>query len=493
MRLHPMERTAEAARQRRLGLAALVGAPVLMAALVALLHGPAAPLGDDWIFFSHFDHASLGEAMLTNSAKWDGERFRPFCYAHIWLERHLLGGSFAVNRWIGVVYLGLCGSMLALLLTVLRAPLAKAVLAGLLLVAHPAQAEVHGWATARIDTMATCFGLMALWLHCRERRTLSGLAFLAAFLSKESAYPLAVLPALHDYLHGRSWRRALRAVVPVGLALALTVASKLIFVGALVPSWATVDIPLGARLDGWLTYLQPLLLMPEAKGAPSGPLDLLAGAFTGLLVLGVLVSAVRVLVVHPTTKASEQPLRQRLLPPLWLAAGFGLALLVTGGVPVRADFSGGRLWLLPCAFLVGLIVYLSHAVPTWMALLPSTLLLLGNLAPYREANRMMQSVVDRVTAEVRDPKRAVRVSGLPAWHGPVPLFALMTNYFAESLGPGFDRALLWRDDQEADAAEMARWDAKWLLLMGRQQRQMVFLRWQDGELQEVRSPAPSGR
>lgn len=472
-------------------LACLYGLPVLLAVVLGALQEPVAPLGDDWIFFSHFDHIDLlpasgsGEsAILTNATEPDGLRFRPLAYGHMWLERRAFPGSFAVNSWIGILYVGLAGSALVYLLRALELSRPVALLGGLLFVVHPAQAEVYGWASARIDTMAACFGLTAVGLVVRRRLVPATALFAAAFLSKESAYPLVLLPPLLTLLERHGPRAALLSALPGLVALAGCMALKVLLVGdVFAASWSAGirEVPLGARLGGYLSYALPLLLQPASSHAPGWCAWALGVPFTAALLLALLLPIRGVLLSSSPHRSRRARRPHPLRPTLGLLAGMLLSLAVTFGVPVGSDLAGGRLWFLPSAFLCGTLVVLGARWPLWIALLPACLLLYGNLAPYRSANHRMRALLDRLDVEVAQPGQAVRVTELEHLHGPVPLFAFLPHYFHETVpGPPerVARVLLTTDKQRADDPKgLAALDRAWRAEMKKRQLAVLELRW----------------
>jgi hypothetical protein len=331
--------------------------------------------------------------------------------------------------------------------------------------------------------MATCFGLMALWLAVLERPLLAGLAFLAAFHCKESAYPLVLLPPILTLLGARNLRKALLAGLPGAIALVASLYLKHDLLGIVVPPWTTIEIPLLTRVQGWSTYAGPLLLWPMSSAADNDTGAFLGAAFTGVLIFGPLLPFTRHL-VRGSRLAEIQSKASAKLPTLvFFGVGFLATLALTGGVPVRPDFGGGRLWLLPAAMAIGGLAYAARPIPLWIALVPGLLLLQLNLLPYREASRRMATVVDRVTAELEDPEAAVRVTNLEKQHGPVPLFFLMTENFNIAVGgPECDRVLLTRDDQERDREAVAALDATWRQRMRDKKLLIVELLYRNGTL-----------
>ncbi|MFQ5503631.1 MAG: hypothetical protein ACE5F1_02410 [Planctomycetota bacterium] len=467
-------------------LALLFLLPFTLVALVALLQGRILPLGDDWKLFIDFDRIGFVEAIRSNSQVEHGTRFRPFCYGHVWIERSLLGLPFWVCKWIGHLYLGLSGSMLVLLLLSLGLPFGRALLAGLLLAAHPAATEVHGWATARVDTMAACYGLLALWLGAtRNGGVLTFLAFLAAFLSKESAYPLLLLPPLLAWAGPARGSRMLAAWAPALLAFAVTAALKLLLVGRFLAEWWSVAVPLGLRIQGYLSHARALVLWPGSSAAPGVLSSVLALVYAAALLGGMLVAP---FLPRVRGRVQESP---GGFPLLALLAAFVLSLAVTGGIAMRSDLGGSRVWFLPSAFLLGIFAGTSWRPALCLALPAGLLLLHLNLSPYREATRRMGVVLDRLELEVPARERAVRISGLEELHGPVPLFFHMDSFYL--LRPVFastelyDRPLLTRRPIRPEhPARIAALDSKWRAWMRSHGRKVLDLSW-DSERGELRA------
>jgi len=415
---------AEAPNERGRFLALVFGLPLLAVALFALLQGPSVPLGDDWKLFVDFDRISFAEAIRTNSQPEHGLRFRPFCYAHVWVERSVLGLPFWACKWIGHAYLALAGSALTLLLVRLGIARVAALAAGVLFVTHPTAVEVHGWATARIDTMASAFGLLGLWLALVPRlpQLLLGLVcLLLAFLCKESAYPLFLMPAVLGFASGLRGRDLVRVSLTGVIALGLVIVIKIAIVGAFFADWWSVQVPLLIRARGYLTYLLPLGLWPVTRdwtGPDPGIIaDVLAAAYP-VVIAGLL--------VHGLTNRRKAPDRLRTLA---LLAGFFVTIAVLGGVPARGDLSGNRLWFLPSAFLLAMLASIVQRRTLFVLLVPGCVLLQLNLAPYREAERRMDVVLTRLDAELPKYDNAVRITDLQRLYGPVPLFFHMVNFY----------------------------------------------------------------
>lgn len=503
---------AAADRRRSRSELLLLFAPLLAClafALVHLLVQRPARLGDDWIYFHGFQHwpltgADEPSALLQNGSAADGLRFRPFCYAWLWVEQRVFG-SFDVSAWIGAAWIGTGALALNGWLRALGVRATRAALAGALFGLHPAHSEIWGWASARIDTMAAALGIAALWALARERRVLAACAFLAAFASKESAYPLAVLAPLVPLLRGAGVRRAaVDAGVAFG-ALAALFAAKYAALGAVfADSWgkALSVIPLTTMLAGWLSHLEPLLFDPLSTAADGAALRMRSASW-----LGVLIVAALLIPVLFVTSVRRQRLaflaRARRLAPLAAicALGYFGTIAVSFGVAALPDLDGGRLYFLPSAFVVTLLALALPRSAVLVCLLLGTTLLHANLTPYRSASAAMLAVEARIDAELADADTALRIRELPMKRGPVPLFVLMAEHRplgipvpdASKAGqaPSWPRLFLtWVDPaatKRASAEKKAResvLDGLWAEEMARRKHAVKRLRWSEGGLKD---------
>ncbi len=442
--------------------------PFLLVLVLSVFQGSFHPIGDDWELFVDFDRLSFSEAVLAKSSVEDGLRFRPVAYGMVWLERHVFGMGFAAEAWLGLVLLGACGAALYSMLRRMEFDRWKSLGAASFYVLHPSLAEVHAWASCRVDLMATGLGLFALSLMLARRAWLGGLLFLLAFLSKESSWPLSIGCVALGFLMGRKGRSLLPFALAPFAALALTLLLKLLLVGKIQADWWFVDIPLSARIAGYFSYLRPLLWHPwtEASGTL---LPTLALAIAGSIFF---VMARPLRRFFPPRDAGDAGSRGKstsaaaphfLRPLLALFLLFALCLAVTGGVPVRNDYAGARLWFLPAAFFVASLALLLPARVLLALCLPAVMLLQLQLGPYRVASAAMGRVLTQLDEAIETHGPAVRVRGLPEYLGPVPLFALMPHpYMARYPGKApEDRPLLSLDCGDREKEDRLFLDARW--------------------------------
>lgn len=491
-------------------VALVVAMPLLLClAFAAIQYASATParLGDDWIYFHEFDFLPLwssdGPCALTkNGSIEDGLRFRPFCYTWIWCERQLFAAY--VPSWLsGVAWIGASAVFLGLWLVSLGVERARAALAAVIFALHPAQVEVWGWASARIDTMACALGFAGLWALARHARVLAFFALLFAYGSKESAYPLLLVAPLVPLLRGQGWRRSLvDGGVAAGALLALFTLKAAVLGRVFAESWgqALQDIPIGMRLSGWISFLDPLLLDPVSSVAQSKVLFVSVLVF-GAVWLGSLVLSLALPPVLFAIRSRRGRLRmaarwRRVLPlaVLFLLA-FALTVTVSFGVPARPDLGGGRLWFFPSAFLIAALTLFASRLPLVLLLGLSAVLLHANLAPYRHASASMLKVERRLATEIADPRRAVRVADLPAVDGPVPLFILMAELWAIGLDGSRPTAappqpsdyprvfLSWKRDDAEDQRAMDALDEVWSKAMQARGYSVTRLHWKNGALE----------
>ncbi|HHI79693.1 MAG TPA: hypothetical protein ENK02_06905 [Planctomycetes bacterium] len=443
---------------------------LLLPFFVSWFAGPQVPVGDDWKLFENLDQLSFHEAILVNTRENEGLRFRPLVNGMVWIERQILGLGFRGNTRLGLLWIGISGAALFLLLLRIGLSRRRAWLGSVLFLAHPAAAEMYGWASTRLYSMGSAFSLLALLLGLggkAHHALLAGLFFLLAFLSAEATYPLLLgAPLFFWILSRRKPVALLSAPFSLGSALGL----KKLLLGRVFASWWTARIPLWIRLKGWLLLALPLLLWPVGTFAAEPLLaKILAVLYAGGMLLALLLPFLR-----------GRFAREENLPRV-LAFGvlFLLTLSVTGGVPPRADLGGGRVWFLPSAFFCAAVaVYGNRSLLTLSAPIGLGLLLL-NLAPWAQARTKMQRVLSRLEREVPRHERALEVTNLEPQHGPVPLFVLMCEFYSLSFeGPRYDRPLLMRKpgnlDEEAFQASI---EKQWLQYMSAQGRKILRLRW----------------
>jgi hypothetical protein len=371
---------------------------------------------------------------------------------------------------MGLLWMGFSGIALFLLLLRIGLYHRRAWLGAILFLAHPSAAEMYGWASTRIDSMGATFGLLALWVGLKKTRYCTLVAtflLLLAFLSKESTYPLLLGTPLFFWV---LFRRTPFHILGGPLAFGLTVGLKKILVGKVFPSWWSLSLPLGIRIKGWFLLAFPLILWPRGSFSAEPVLaKILAGIYATALILS--------LILPPFQKKSETEKKVR---PLF---AFGLLLIltlsITGGVPPRSDLGGGRVWFLPSAFFCSILaLYGNRSLLSFSAPIGLGLLLL-NLAPWSQARKKMEHVLNRLAIEVPQHERALEITNLEYQHGPVPLFYLMTEFYTISFhGPRFDRPLLMRKPQNLDEeAFQVKIEKRWLKYMAAQGRDILRLRW----------------
>ena len=150
--------------------------------------------------------------------------------------------------------------------------------AGLLFAVHPVHVETAAWIVGRSDSLAALFGLLALTLHLRFRRSgsraalgVAAVALLGALLSKEAAAGLVLLLPGADWILGlpaapavpapqrppRGRSRSEPAPAPVGFAAGVANWLR----AAALPAWLVY----AAAVAAWL-----VLRVVGMKGVPAG-------------------------------------------------------------------------------------------------------------------------------------------------------------------------------------------------------------------------------
>jgi hypothetical protein len=402
-------------------------------------------------------------------------------------------GSNAVSStskrrgFLHIAWIGLAGSGLTALLTRMRMRAELAAVAGMLWVLHPAQVEVYGWASTRIDAMAAAFGLFGLAALLGRKRILAGILLLLAFASKESSWPLVLAAPVLLIARGHRGRDLLLGSLPGIAGIGLILLLKWILLGGILPPGVEMEIPLSARLQGLLSYFEPLLLRPVGSEAVSSPWRTLLGLLFAIPLLGLatlgLLRALLGWKTHP--RAS----RRGLALVLALVLCFGLCLAISGGVPVRDDLAGGRVWFLPSAFLVAALMALPTPRGEHGIALLGAMLLIVNLGPYSDASERMRGFLRQMDQAMAEHGHAVRVRGLSEYHGPVPLFALMNFVYMQKHGGEdiADRPLLSMELGDPQLEDRAYQDALWRAYHQSKGHSILELRWDDeaGRLVEI--------
>src|SRR5262245_44489090 len=211
-------------------------------------------------------------------------------------------------------------------------PAAAAIVAGLVVVLHPAAVEPTAWICARTTGMQVAAGAVSCWLFAghldQQRRLWPSVAAAAVALGcKEGAVMLPLSLLAIDLLHNprRPWSQRLRLHAPFAAVLALYFAMRLVLMGHLGPSGGGT---FADRLHYVVVHLGQLFAPPDGDGHRHWSLPLGYDLFWAL----------------PLFAIALLPLWRRfgvlsLALPLWCL----LLLAPTGLVPSDADTMFGRL------------------------------------------------------------------------------------------------------------------------------------------------------
>ena len=149
-------------------------------------------------------------------------------------------------------------------------PSTAAIVAGLVVVLHPAAVEPTAWICARTTGMQAAAGAVACWLFASHldghRRLWPSVAAVAAALGcKEGAVMLPLSLLAIDLLHDprRPWSQRLRLHAPFAAVLALYFAMRLVLMGHLGPSGGGT---FAGRLHHVVVHLGQLFAPPDGKG-----------------------------------------------------------------------------------------------------------------------------------------------------------------------------------------------------------------------------------
>ncbi|MEM7227387.1 MAG: hypothetical protein AAF432_01085 [Planctomycetota bacterium] len=131
-----------------------------------------------------------------------------------WLER-LTGGGIAVGRWFNlfVTFLQACIILLAT-----RGEHRRAILATVGVLAFPYFTGISLFLYT--DAIANLFVLIGIWMWCRERYIVCGIAFTLAVASRQ--YTVAIPAALAVYGLAETWRPSARWIAPMIAAMTLS-------------------------------------------------------------------------------------------------------------------------------------------------------------------------------------------------------------------------------------------------------------------------------
>jgi hypothetical protein len=413
------------------GARAAAWCSVAMVAIAFVWFWPALGFGlrsDDYLLAYYTDRETgavrWGRVLEEFVRPWFGaaDLYRPLVSVSFGVELAAWPSLPARHAW-NVACLGIAAAATAAtaaLLAPRRAPLA-ALLAGAVVVLHPAAVEPATWICARTTGMQVAAGCVAAWLFVRHRvrggAAWTGVAAAAAaLLCKEGAstlpLTLLVLDALRD--PAAPWRSRLRALLPYAVLLLGYFVLRMLVLGQLGGGDGA-----GSALDGVRNVAARALQLvaPPSAPAPHGPTSAVAiGAplAVALLIAGALLPLF---------------LRLRialLLVPVWLL----LLLAPTHSLSAGGSFFG-RL-VLDAVPALAIALALSLAGANARALLWGAsalqLLLLGSLAASSAGWLRQTAHEDRVARAVEHTlhaaaagatrARPLAVTGLPY----LPLF-----------------------------------------------------------------------
>ncbi|HZN41378.1 MAG TPA: hypothetical protein VFD82_21400 [Planctomycetota bacterium] len=219
-------------------------------------------------------------------------------------------------------------------------PRAAAIVAGLVVVLHPAAVEPTAWICARTTGMQVAAGAVACWLfasHLDQQRRLwpSIVAAAAALGCKEGAVMLPVSLLAIDLLHSprRPWSQRLGLHAPFAVVLALYFGLRLLLLGHL---GATGTVSSADNLHNAGILIEQLFLPPDGDGHRRfWAVPLLALALRpllhrhGLLSLGLPLWLLLLLAPNSLVATNADVMYGRLVfdavPPLALALGLSAA------------------------------------------------------------------------------------------------------------------------------------------------------------------------
>lgn len=279
-------------------MAAFVTHPAALSFLAAVLvHLGSLPYAFVWDDHYLIEHngllgSSAGVARLLTADFWAGAGqhasgfWRPVVVASYAIE-HRLGFGAPAMRLVNLLADAGASALLAALALAGGLPRAAAALTGLIFATLPAHLESVVWISGRTDVFAAAFGLAALLLQSRWRRTRSWtdeaamlLALGAALLSKETAAPLFAVMAVSAWAAGAPAGLSIRGWVREWLpAAAVTAVYGLLHLrfapGEALP--AALVAATRARAAGGFWLLTPAylaFLQPWYPHSPAAMLDL---------------------------------------------------------------------------------------------------------------------------------------------------------------------------------------------------------------------------
>jgi tetratricopeptide (TPR) repeat protein len=209
----------------------------------AFLHAP-------WSAFTAFAHD------FWYGTPMEGAYYRPLVVLSFVLNGKALGWNAWGFHLVNVLLHAANALLLLWLLLRLRVPEPAALLGALLFALHPAAAWPVGSIVARVDLLPAFFVLLAFHALVSGSFALTGLAFLAAFLSKESAIAFAAVPFLAlraPLLPAANRRRVAACAAACTAAIALGLAAR-----------AAAGVGIGVSRDRIDPITNPMAVMADA-------------------------------------------------------------------------------------------------------------------------------------------------------------------------------------------------------------------------------------
>jgi hypothetical protein len=197
-------------------------------------------LSDDFQLIYSVKYNRLPQALLGLDTNLEGKFFRPVPMLSYWIQAKLFGPSPAVFHLTTLLLHAGCAILAANLFYLLFGNLRCATIFGFVFIVFPNHGEVVNWPANNFTSWATLFYLGTLNLFGYYRQSsragflvLSLLSFLAAALSKETAFTLPAFLIVFDLFF--SWSRGIkpgfgRRVIPYclffGLLLLLLLSTR---------------------------------------------------------------------------------------------------------------------------------------------------------------------------------------------------------------------------------------------------------------------------
>ncbi|MEZ6197404.1 MAG: hypothetical protein R3F20_17030 [Planctomycetota bacterium] len=161
----------------------------------------------------------------------------------------------------------------------------------------PVQLEAVSWTAARSETLSLAAGALALGLALGPRRPLVLPAILAllALWAKESGVVFALLLVGHGLARtGRSWGGRLRDLAPLGIAVAVYLAGRVVAFGGLGARYGARAESEFTDPDRWRSLIDSLAvaLLPWSDEFHGGPLESARLPFVFATITGLVIAAV---------------------------------------------------------------------------------------------------------------------------------------------------------------------------------------------------------